>query len=117
MSSRWSWDAPRGHHGQCANRFGDRVRGDAGIGRVQAVHVERAQLGLDASARVLAIHPRTRSQMYSGSARWDEIGRVAEALELSRRTMRVMRLSCSVSSGSADSMTLPGSWRTKSFIG
>src|SRR3977135_4138103 len=28
-----------------------------------------------------------------------------------------MRLSCSLSSGNADSMTLPGSCRTKSFIG
>jgi nifR3 family TIM-barrel protein len=36
----------------------------------------------DAGARVLAIHPRTRSQMYSGAARWDEIGRVAAALEI-----------------------------------
>jgi len=36
----------------------------------------------DAGARVLAIHPRTRTQMYSGSARWDEIARVADALTI-----------------------------------
>src|SRR5262249_6339327 len=33
------------------------------------------------------------------------------------RTSRFMRLSCSVSSGSADSMTSPGNCRTKSLIG
>src|SRR6478672_8436264 len=36
----------------------------------------------DAGARALAIHPRTRTQMYSGNARWDEIAMVAEALEI-----------------------------------
>jgi nifR3 family TIM-barrel protein len=36
----------------------------------------------DAGARVLALHPRTRAQMYSGNARWDEIAAVAEALEI-----------------------------------
>lgn len=36
----------------------------------------------DAGARVLAIHPRTRTQMYSGSARWDEIAAVADALDI-----------------------------------
>lgn len=36
----------------------------------------------DAGARVLTLHPRTRSQMYSGSARWDEIAAVAAALEI-----------------------------------
>lgn len=36
----------------------------------------------DAGARVLALHARTRTQMYTGSANWDEIGRVAEALEI-----------------------------------
>lgn len=36
----------------------------------------------DAGARVLALHPRTRSQMYTGSARWDEIARVVEALDI-----------------------------------
>jgi tRNA-dihydrouridine synthase B len=36
----------------------------------------------DAGARVLALHPRTRTQMYSGSARWEEIAAVAEALDI-----------------------------------
>ena len=36
----------------------------------------------DAGALALALHPRTRTQLYSGTAEWDEIGRVAEALEI-----------------------------------
>ena len=36
----------------------------------------------DAGARVLALHARTRTQMYTGRANWDEIGRVAEALDI-----------------------------------
>ena len=36
----------------------------------------------DAGVRVLALHPRTRTQMYSGSARWDEIAAVVEALDI-----------------------------------
>jgi nifR3 family TIM-barrel protein len=36
----------------------------------------------DAGARVLTLHPRTRSQMYSGSARWEEIAAVVAALEI-----------------------------------
>jgi len=36
----------------------------------------------DAGARVLAIHPRTRTQMYSGHAHWDEIAAVVDALEI-----------------------------------
>src|SRR5437773_10565900 len=36
----------------------------------------------DAGARALALHPRTRTQMYSGSARWEEIAMVAEALDI-----------------------------------
>ena len=36
----------------------------------------------DAGARALALHPRTRTQMYSGSARWDEIAALVEALEI-----------------------------------
>ena len=36
----------------------------------------------DAGARVLTLHPRTRAQMYSGSARWDEIAAVTAALEI-----------------------------------
>jgi nifR3 family TIM-barrel protein len=36
----------------------------------------------DAGARALALHPRTRTQMYSGSARWEEIAAVTAALEI-----------------------------------
>lgn len=36
----------------------------------------------DAGARVLTLHPRTRAQMYSGEARWDEIAAVAAALDI-----------------------------------
>ena len=36
----------------------------------------------DAGARVLALHPRTRTQMYSGAASWDEIAAVVEALDI-----------------------------------
>jgi tRNA-dihydrouridine synthase B len=36
----------------------------------------------EAGARALTLHPRTRAQMYTGSARWDEIAAVVEALEI-----------------------------------
>nr|WP_291165117.1 tRNA dihydrouridine synthase DusB [Gemmatimonas sp. UBA7669] len=36
----------------------------------------------DAGARVFALHARTRTQMYSGSANWDEIAMVAQALDI-----------------------------------
>ena len=36
----------------------------------------------DAGARVLTLHPRTRAQMYSGEARWDEIAAVTDALDI-----------------------------------
>ena len=36
----------------------------------------------DAGARALALHPRTRTQMYTGSARWAEIAAVADALDI-----------------------------------
>ncbi|MGQ0712997.1 MAG: tRNA dihydrouridine synthase DusB [Gemmatimonadaceae bacterium] len=36
----------------------------------------------DAGARVLTLHPRTRTQMYSGSARWEEIAAVVDALDI-----------------------------------
>lgn len=35
-----------------------------------------------AGARALTIHPRTRTDMYSGTARWDEIAALVEALEI-----------------------------------
>lgn len=36
----------------------------------------------DAGARAIALHPRTRTQMYSGAARWDEIAMLADAVEV-----------------------------------
>jgi nifR3 family TIM-barrel protein len=36
----------------------------------------------DAGVRALAIHPRTRTQMYTGAARWDEIAAVVQALDI-----------------------------------
>ena len=36
----------------------------------------------DAGASVLTLHPRTRSQMYSGDARWEEIAAVVDALDI-----------------------------------
>jgi tRNA-dihydrouridine synthase B len=36
----------------------------------------------DAGALALALHPRTRTQMYNGTANWDEVARVVEALEI-----------------------------------
>jgi tRNA-dihydrouridine synthase B len=36
----------------------------------------------DAGARAFTLHARTRTQMFSGTANWDEIGRVVEALEI-----------------------------------
>jgi tRNA-dihydrouridine synthase B len=36
----------------------------------------------DAGARALALHPRTRTQMYTGHAHWDEIAAVKQALTI-----------------------------------
>src|SRR5919202_7089493 len=36
----------------------------------------------DAGARALTLHPRTRTQMYTGDARWDEIAAVVDALSI-----------------------------------
>jgi nifR3 family TIM-barrel protein len=36
----------------------------------------------DAGAQALALHPRTRSQMYTGAAAWDEIAAVKGALDI-----------------------------------
>ncbi len=36
----------------------------------------------DAGARAVALHPRTRTQMYTGSARWDEIAALTSALDV-----------------------------------
>ncbi|MBI4544894.1 MAG: tRNA dihydrouridine synthase DusB [Gemmatimonadetes bacterium] len=44
--------------------------------------VEIALRCQDAGARALTLHARTRTQMYSGAADWDEIAAVVEALEI-----------------------------------
>jgi nifR3 family TIM-barrel protein len=44
--------------------------------------VEIALRCQEAGARVLTLHPRTRTQMYSGAADWDEIAAVVEALHI-----------------------------------
>src|SRR5215217_8361989 len=36
----------------------------------------------DAGVRAIALHPRTRTQMYSGRARWEEIAAVVEAVDV-----------------------------------
>jgi nifR3 family TIM-barrel protein len=36
----------------------------------------------DAGARALTLHPRTRTQMYTGAAAWDEIAAVKQALSI-----------------------------------
>ncbi len=36
----------------------------------------------DAGVRAIALHPRTRTQMYSGRARWEEIAAVVQALDI-----------------------------------
>jgi nifR3 family TIM-barrel protein len=36
----------------------------------------------EAGAKALALHPRTRTQMFSGAAQWDEIAAVVEALAI-----------------------------------
>jgi nifR3 family TIM-barrel protein len=36
----------------------------------------------DAGAEALTLHPRTRTQMYSGQADWDEIAQVVQALDI-----------------------------------
>ena len=36
----------------------------------------------EAGVRAIALHPRTRTQMYTGAARWEEIARLKEALEI-----------------------------------
>jgi len=46
------------------------------------VPVEIALRCQDAGAKALALHPRTRTQMYSGRARWEEIAAVAAALDI-----------------------------------
>ena len=52
--------------------FDEATRDPVAIGRVCR----------DAGARMVTLHPRTRADMYSGKARWEEIAAVVEALEI-----------------------------------
>ena len=36
----------------------------------------------DAGVKAIALHPRTRTQMYTGAARWEEIARLVDALDI-----------------------------------
>ena len=52
--------------------FTEATRDPVSIGRVVQ----------DSGARMITLHPRTRSDMYSGEARWEEIGALVETLEI-----------------------------------
>lgn len=52
--------------------FDEATRDPVAIGRVCA----------EAGARMVTLHPRTRADMYSGSARWEEISALRAALEV-----------------------------------
>ncbi|TVP59514.1 MAG: tRNA dihydrouridine synthase DusB [Gemmatimonadales bacterium] len=52
--------------------FSEQTRDPVGIGRVCE----------DAGARAITLHPRTRAEMYSGSARWDEIAALKQAVSI-----------------------------------
>ncbi len=54
----------------------------SGWNEEKRIPVEIALRCQDAGARALALHPRTRTQMFSGSARWEEIAAVAAALDV-----------------------------------
>ena len=41
-----------------------------------------ARVCQDAGAQALTLHPRTRTQMYAGTADWDEIAAVVDALQV-----------------------------------
>ena len=52
--------------------FDERTRDPVGIGLICQ----------EAGSRMVTLHPRTRADMYSGSARWEEIADLKEALEI-----------------------------------
>jgi len=54
----------------------------SGWDETQRDPVEIALRCQDAGAQVLTLHPRTRTQMYQGSANWDEVAAVAQALAI-----------------------------------
>ncbi|PYO93503.1 MAG: tRNA dihydrouridine synthase DusB [Gemmatimonadetes bacterium] len=54
----------------------------SGWDEAQRDPVEIALRCQDAGAQALTLHPRTRTQMYQGSANWDEIAAVVQALTI-----------------------------------
>jgi len=54
----------------------------SGWDEAQRDPVTIAQRCREAGAQALTLHARTRTQMFSGAANWDEIGRVVEALDI-----------------------------------
>ena len=54
----------------------------SGWDEAQRDPVTIAQRCREAGAEALTLHARTRTQMFSGAANWDEIGRVVEALDI-----------------------------------
>jgi nifR3 family TIM-barrel protein len=54
----------------------------SGWDEMQRDPVEIALRCQDAGAQALTLHPRTRTQMYQGSANWDEIAAVVQALTI-----------------------------------
>ena len=54
----------------------------SGWDETQRDPVDIARRCQDAGAQALTLHPRTRTQMYQGTANWDEIAQVAGALSI-----------------------------------
>src|SRR5207253_4598630 len=54
----------------------------SGWDEVQRDPVTIARRGREAGAQAVTLHARTRTQMFSGSANWDEIARVVEAVDI-----------------------------------
>jgi nifR3 family TIM-barrel protein len=66
----------------CATSLPTTVKIRSGWSEEQRNPVEIALRCQDAGARALTLHARTRTQMYSGTANWDEIAAVVAALEI-----------------------------------
>jgi tRNA-dihydrouridine synthase B len=58
------------------------VKFRSGYSDEQRIPVEIARRCQDAGARVLTLHARSRTQMYSGVANWDEIAAVVDAVNI-----------------------------------
>ncbi len=58
------------------------VKTRSGWNEATRTPVDIARRCQDAGAQALTLHPRTRSQMYTGSARWSEIAAVKAALDI-----------------------------------